>query len=286
MNGGVRSYNCIDLKNHLNEWRHISNRGVRGLIAPGALPVCLNAVVKSIMTTEELISVTLENNGMALREGGAAMLVRLSELLLAANEHVNLTSIDTTEGVALLHFADSLTVLPYVKPGEVLLDVGSGAGFPALPLAIAEPGLRVTALDATQKKVTFAADAALGLGLRNFAALCGRAETLGEGPPYRERYDVAVARAVAKLNVLCELCMPFIRVGGRFIAMKSRSATEEISQARHALTETGGEISENIALTLRGEGEELSRSIIIIQKVAPTPKIYPRRFAQINKNPL
>lgn len=241
------------------------------------------------MNTEEiknLINSALEQNGITLREGGAQTLAVFTEKLLAANELVNLTSVDTPEGVALIHFADSLTLLPYIKPGEILLDVGSGAGFPALPLAVAEPKLRVTALDATQKKVTFAADAALALGLRNFSALCGRAEELGVGPPYRERYDVVTARAVAKLGVLCELCLPFVRVGGRFIAMKSLTASEEITQARHALTETGGEISENIALTLKGEGEELSRNIIIIQKVAPTPKIYPRRYALITKNPL
>ncbi len=238
------------------------------------------------ISLEELITNTLENNGITLREGAAETLAALSERLIAANELINLTSVDTPEGVALLHFADSLTLLPYIKEGETLLDVGSGAGFPALPLAIAVQGLRVTALDATQKKVTFAADAAHTLGLRNFAALCGRAEELGSRQPYRERYDVVCARAVAKLNVLCELCMPFVRVGGRFIAMKSRAASEEITQARQALTETGGEIAENINLTLRGEGEELSRNIIIIQKVAPTPKIYPRRYAQITKNPL
>lgn len=233
-----------------------------------------------------LINETLAANGITLREGADLMLARLSDRLISANELVNLTSIDTPEGVALLHFADSLTLLPYVEPGKTLLDVGSGPGFPALPLAIAMPELRVTALDATQKKVTFAADAAVDLGLRNFSALCGRAEELGAGPPYRERYDIVTARAVAKLNVLCELCLPFVRVGGRFIAMKSLSAAEEIEQARHALTETGGEIAENITLNLKGGEEELSRSLIIIQKVAPTPKNYPRRYSQITKNPL
>lgn len=233
-----------------------------------------------------LINETLAANKIVLREEAVELLAQLSDRLIAANELVNLTSIDTPEGVALLHFADSLTLLPYLNPGETLLDVGSGAGFPALPLAIAEPTLRVTALDATQKKVTFAADAAVDLGLRNFSALCGRAEELGGGPPYRGRYDVVTARAVGKLNILCELCLPFLRVGGRFIAMKSVGAAEEIAQARHALTETGGEISENITLTLRGGEEELSRSLIIIQKVAPTPKIYPRRYAHITKNPL
>lgn len=241
------------------------------------------------MNKEELINLingTFERNEISLREDVAELFAKLSDRLLAANELVNLTSVDTPKGVALLHFTDSLTLMPYVTPGETLLDVGSGAGFPALPLAIAEPALRVTALDATQKKVTFAADAAQELGLRNFSALCGRAEELGAGPPYRSRYDVVTARAVAKLNILCELCMPLLHVGGRFIAMKSRSASEEIAQARQALTETGGEIAENITLTLHGDEEELSRSVIIIQKVAPTPKIYPRRYAQITKNPL
>lgn len=243
-------------------------------------------IAMSLEENLNLINETLDSNGIKLRESADVLLARLSERLIATNELVNLTSIDTPEGVALLHFADSLTLLPYLEPGETLLDVGSGAGFPALPIAIAMPDVRVTALDATQKKIAFAADAAVDLGLRNFSALCGRAEELGAGPPYRERYDVVTARAVGKLNILCEICLPFVRVGGRFIAMKSLSAAEEIAQARQALTETGGEIAENITLTLQGEDEELTRNLIIIQKIAPTPKIYPRRYSQITKNPL
>ena len=142
-------------------------------------------IAMSLEENLNLINETLDSNGIKLRESADVLLARLSERLIATNELVNLTSIDTPEGVALLHFADSLTLLPYLEPGETLLDVGSGAGFPALPIAIAMPDVRVTALDATQKKIAFAADAAGDLALRNFSALCGRAEVHRAGPPYR-----------------------------------------------------------------------------------------------------
>lgn len=211
---------------------------------------------------------------------------QLTEYLLETNEKMNLTAIREPRAVVLKHFADSLTAAAFLPQNAHVLDVGCGAGFPTLPLAVCRPDLRLTALDSTEKKVRFVADAARRLGVRAETA-AARAEELAH-TARRERFDACVARAVAALPVLAELCLPFVRVGGVFLAMKSARAEEEIGSARRAVALLGGKIRAVHAFSLKDAvlGIEEPRTIVEIEKIAPTPAAYPRAYAKIVRAPL
>lgn len=215
-----------------------------------------------------------------------ARFTRLYDLLTDAETRVNLTAIRDPAGIAVLHFADSLTAAREIPEGASLVDVGCGGGFPSLPLAIARPDLKITALDSTRKKLDFVGFAARELGLSNLTTLCGRAEELGREPAYRERFDCAVARAVAPLGALCELCLPLVRVGGSFIAMKSREAYRgEFESAAPVAGNLGGRrISQRRFILHFPEPDERGdpeRVIVAFTKFRATPPAFPRRWSQI-----
>ena len=236
---------------------------------------------------KELILTALESSGIAIpNEKVISRLVRLSEMLEEHSKVMNLTAIKDSAGIALLHIADSLTLLPYIPSGATFIDVGTGAGFPALPIAAAREDVRAIALDSTAKKLGFVADAAAGMGIANLKVLCARAESAAKDQCYRENFSVVTARAVARLNILCELCLPFCEVGGIFISMKSRLACEEINEARQAIKILGGEIAENVPIILSDDKDSVQRNLIIIQKNKPTSDLYPRNYSAINKKPL
>ena len=212
----------------------------------------------------------------------------LCEELLTVNQHMNLTAIREEKGVILRHFADSLTIAPYLPSGARVIDVGCGAGFPCLPLAICRPDLAITALDSTAKRIAYVASTAERVGCTNLTAVAARAEEKGRAE-LRERFDVCTARAVAELNVLAELCLPFVRVGGLFLAMKAARGDEELENARTAIGQLGGCIEDVHRITLCSpfEDEETdARMIIAVRKVRPTPSAYPRAYARITKKPL
>ena len=206
-------------------------------------------------------------------------------LLREENEKYNLTAVTDMEGVILLHFADSLMGVSLIPEGASVLDVGCGAGFPSLPLALCRPDIRLTATDATAKKIAFVEMAASQMGLSNVTAVAGRAEVLGRGE-WRDRFDVVTARAVAALPMLCELLAPFCRVGGHLLALKGRTAAEELLAARHAI----GELKCKVSFTKEyqiGIGEAAQgRGIILLKKTAKTPDAYPRPYARIKSRPL
>ena len=209
---------------------------------------------------------------------------KLAELLVEQNKTLNLTAITDPDGIAVKHFADSISVLSAVefKSGAKVLDVGTGAGFPGIPLLIMKPDIDLTMLDSTAKKLKYVANTVDSLGL-NAKVLHSRAEEAAQKPEYRESFDIVCSRAVAALNILCEYCLPFVKKDGIFAAMKGAKAQEEIEAANNAIKTLGGEIIDKKSFTL-SDGAE--RTIIIIKKVSHNLPKYPRPSAQIAKKPL
>ena len=210
----------------------------------------------------------------------------LTVRMLEENEKYNLTAITEPDKIILNHYADCVTLASRLKKGASIIDVGCGAGFPSLPLAIVRPDLKILAVDSTAKRVNYVSETAKMLGLDNLTAVAMRAEDGGKSPEYREKFDYATARAVAEMRVLCELTLPFVRLGGQMIAMKGKNAEFELSAAKKAIATLGGRntVCENI--TLKGDGEALTHPLIIIEKKEKTPANLPRPFAQISKKPL
>lgn len=227
----------------------------------------------------ETLTAGLEALGLdpALRE----RLEAFAGLVLERNQVMNLTAITEPKAFAGLHLLDSLSLIPLAGLGSgSVVDVGTGAGFPGVPLAIALPGARVTLLDSLGKRVDFLREACGALGLENTRCVHARAEEFGE----RERFDWAVSRAVAPLPILCELSLPLVRTGGRFLAMKSSHSQEELEGAGRAISLLGGRAA--WAKDYPIPGTDIQHRLICIEKTSPTPKKYPRRFAQIKKQPL
>lgn len=202
------------------------------------------------------------------------------EMLEAANAVMNLTAITGEEAVYRKHFLDSLCLSKATSLiGKTLLDVGSGAGFPAIPLKIMHPDLDVTIIDATGKRVKFLNSVIEALGLKGIKTILGRAEEYDA----KNSYDLVTARAVAKMDMLCELCLPFVKVGGLFIAMKSIDSGAEIVDAYRAIRLIGGTYSNTVTYRL---DEEFEHTLVVITKIQPTGDKYPRSFAQIKAKPL
>jgi 16S rRNA (guanine527-N7)-methyltransferase len=234
-----------------------------------------------------IFDTVLAQNGFSAHASAenAAKFHQLTTHMLAVNEHMNLTAIKEPRAVVLRHYADSLTIAHLLPQNATLADVGCGAGFPSLPLAIVRPDLKILALDSTAKRIRYVQETADMLGCENLTALAARAEEAGKGA-HRERYDVCTARAVAALPVLAELCLPLVRVGGKFLAMKARRGEEEWESAAAAVAKLGGKLIARHTVTLTDGGEQDERIIFEIEKVKPTPAQYPRAYAKIVKNPL
>ena len=214
--------------------------------------------------------------GFTLSEKQLDQFTRYAEMLLETNKSLNLTAITDPEEVAVKHMVDSLLVYdPERFHNHTIVDVGTGAGFPGLPLKLYDPGMRVTLIDSLQKRLNF---------LGQVRCTHARAEDPGKDPALREKFDVAVARAVAALPVLAEYCLPLVRVGGVFYAMKGSRYQEEVDAAHHAVEVLGGKITEVRPVQLPGLTDQ--RAIITIEKVRPTPKQYPRKAGTAVKKPL
>lgn len=201
------------------------------------------------------------------------------DYLLEVNSHTNLTSITDPEEIKVKHFDDSLSVLDYIKEGDKVLDIGSGAGFPGIPLRI-EKDFDLTLVDSVNKKVKFMNETIEKLGLDNTRAIHIRAEDFAK--ENRESYDVVVSRAVANMSTLSEYCIPFLKPGGIFIAMKGPKADEELEQAQNAIKVLGGRVKEIHSFDLDGN----ERVNIVVEKIHPTKKKYPRNKNLPKKNPL
>lgn len=222
--------------------------------------------------------------GIEIAEDKLPLFEKLAYLLVEQNKTMNLTAITDPDGIAVKHFADSISALSAFEfpQGAKVLDVGTGAGFPSIPLLIARPDLNMTMIDSTAKKLKYVASTIEELGL-SAEVLHTRAEEAGQNKEYREKFDVVCSRAVAALNVLCEYCLPFVKVGGVFLAMKGAKAQEEIADAKNAIKTLGGKIIDEKSFSLSDGGE---RTIVVIKKISQVPPKYPRVSAQIAKKPL
>lgn len=195
-------------------------------------------------------------------------------LLQEWNEKINLTAITEDREIIIKHFIDSLTVIKYIPENASVIDVGTGAGFPGIPVKIAKENTDITLLDSLNKRLIYLNEVIDKCELKDISTVHGRAEDFGNNIEYREKYDIAIARAVANLTTLTELCLPFVKIGGSFIAMKG-SSIEEIEEAKKAIEVLGGEIKKVDKFIL--PETDMERNIVIIKKIKNTPKQYPRK---------
>ena len=212
------------------------------------------------------------------------------EMLVETNKVMNLTAITEKDEVILKHYIDSILPLSEKKIADIfsssktMIDIGTGAGFPGIPLKLAAPNLSVTLLDSLNKRVGFLNSVIKELGLKEISAIHARAEEGARNASYRDHFDIAVSRAVAALPVLAEYCLPFVRVGGYFISYKSGEIEEEVNSAKKAIATLGGKIEAVIPAGL--PDSDIARSFVLIKKVKPTPKQFPRKPGTAKKTPL
>lgn len=237
---------------------------------------------------KEKLTVALTNNSVSLdvTDEKVEKLFELTAIMLEVNKVMNLTAITDEDAIIVKHYVDSLTVSKYIPDGASVIDVGCGAGFPCLPLAIFREDLKITALDATAKRIKYIADTAQRLGIENITTIAARAEDLAKQSDYRERYDVATARAVATLPILSELCLPFVKKGGLFVSMKASQGSQEALDAQNAIRLCGGSIVSVNKLSLVSDQASEDRTIIVVDKVSSTPPKYPRHYSQMVKKHL
>lgn len=207
-------------------------------------------------------------------------------LLLEWNEKINLTTITDEEGIVYKHFLDSLTCLngPVTFSGKKVLDLGTGAGFPGIPIKIVMPELEITLMDSLNKRIQYLNEVCQALDISNITCVHARAEEAARKSEFREKFDIVVSRAVANMSTLSEYCLPFVKVGGYFIAQKTHEAIDEINAAEKAVKILGGSAPEIISVSV--PGTDLAHNLVIIRKIKATPSVYPRKAGTPAKKPI
>lgn len=238
------------------------------------------------MSFAEILKKAAEEYGISLSETQLQQFDRYQELLVEWNQKMNLTALTEPKDVAIKHMIDSVSVYDekWFSEGTSVIDVGTGAGFPGLPLKILCPSLKVTLLDSLNKRVKFLETVVSELGLRDIVCVHARAEEAARQKQYREKFDAVVSRAVARLPILAEYDLPFVRVGGFFAAMKGAKYEEEAEEAKKAVKLLGG--GETVLREIKLPGLEDKRGIIYIRKEKKTPSVYPRKAGTPEKNPI
>ena len=236
---------------------------------------------------KELFTDIFQKNGLDqyIRDDIIAKFEELTDIMIATNAVMNITALTTMDKIIPLHYADCAKIAETIPQGVTIADIGCGGGFPILPLAIIRPDLKLVGIDSTDKKIKYVQNTADHFGL-NVKAISGRAEDLAKIAEHRDAYEIVVSRAVARLNVLDELCVPFLKIDGKFIAMKGAAGQEELDEAINGIHKLGGELISAKEYELHtGETAE-KRVLIEIQKTKATPKEFPRGFGAIKKKPL
>ena len=239
------------------------------------------------MTFRELFIDIFTKNGLEfyIREDVMEKFERLTEIMVAKNQVMNVTALTTHEKIIPLHYADCVKMAALIPEGATVIDIGCGGGFPILPLAIVRPDLRITGLDSTDKKIRYVQETADALGLA-VSTISGRAEDIAKMAGHRDGYDVVISRAVARLNVLDELCLPFAKIGGVLLAMKGSAGQDEAQEAENGIKKLGGRIKSMEEYDLFTCVETEKRWLIRISKESATPKEFPRAFGAMKKKPL
>lgn len=229
---------------------------------------------------------SLEKLNIHLNEKQMYQFMKYYEMLIETNKVMNLTAITDFDEVIDKHFVDSLALIQAIDLNKELkvIDVGTGAGFPGIPLKIAFPELDILLLDSLNKRIHFLDQVISELGLENIQTIHGRAEDFGKNPLYREKFDLCVSRAVANLSTLSEYCVPFVQVDGYFISYKSGKVQEELDASRHAVDILGGKVEKCLNYALADT--DMERSLVVIHKLKPTKKAYPRKAGKPSKEPL
>lgn len=234
----------------------------------------------------ELLKEGLIQMGINSPEEVLSQFEKYADFLVQYNEKVNLTAITDKKDIAIKHFLDSVTPvsLGLIKEGATLIDVGCGAGFPSVPIKLVSSNIKLTLLDSLDKRLTFLRELTKLLNVENVSFVHARAEEGGKQPDLRENFDMAVSRAVANLRVLCEYCLPYVRIGGRFLALKGPTAKDEVLEAKKAIDVLGGRLID--IAEVKVPFSDLNHTIVIIEKVRQTPMQYPRNAGKPSKNPI
>ena len=238
------------------------------------------------MNSYDLIKQYAEKFNININEEKLDKFKRYSDLIREWNEKINLTAITDEDGIIKKHFIDSISVLESntIKNGMKIIDIGTGAGFPGIPLKIIMPDSEILLLDSLNKRINFLNETISILGLKGIKAVHYRAEELAKKPEYREKYDIAVSRAVANMTVLSELCVPFVKIGGYFIAMKGPSSEDEIEESKTAIYILGGKIKNVVETSMLQP--DMNHRLVIVEKIKSTMGKYPRNAGLIEKKPL
>ena len=234
----------------------------------------------------DLMKKSCDDVQMSFNEDKYNKFILYKDLLKEWNEKINLTAITEDEEIIKKHFIDCIKAFKFqgFKEAESIIDVGTGAGFPGIPVGIMNENTSVLLLDSLNKRVNFLNDVIEKLELNNFKTLHGRAEEVSRKKEYREKFSIATSRAVANMCVLSELCLPYVKVGGYFVALKGPAVEEELNEAKNAIGTLGGKLEAVIPVEV--DGTDLNHNLVIIKKVKETPGVYPRKASSISKKPI
>lgn len=234
----------------------------------------------------ELLENGLKNFNIDVNDTMLEKFEKYREILVECNKNMNLTGITEQREVYIKHFLDSVAIFKdgYIMDGLSVIDVGTGAGFPGIPYKICNPTIKLTLLDSLNKRINFLKEVCTNIGFDDVEFVHGRAEDFGQNEDFREKFDIATARAVANLPVLLELCIPFVKVGGFFICLKGPNAENEVEEAKNAMDVLDVKLVENIEVSL--PDEELKHRILVFKKIKETLGKYPRKAGKLSKKPL